>query len=207
MAKADKLTARSEPTNGGKATIDASQPYRVLVKLRGSCDLMFHRWNSEAVEAKAKAAKNSAAKKTDDTESYLWRDKDGMICIPTEYVRQSIIWAAKFKQDPRSPRKSAADLYKAGIQPLTNLASLGKDAPDYFDQRRVVVQRSGVNRTRPCIREGWEAEFVLLVITPEYINQSDLHGVLTQAGRLIGIGDFRPTFGRFDVASLEVLEG
>lgn len=196
---------RSEVTNGGAATIDVSQPYRISVQLTGTADLLFHRWNSQAVDEKAKAAKNSKAKKTDDIESYVYRNDDGELCIPGEYVRQSIVMAAKFRQDPRSPRKSAMDLYKAGVVPLSILASTGKKDWDYEDTRRVVIQRSGVNRTRPALKQGWKAAFEFLVLTPEYIAPMDLHAVLTQAGVLVGIADFRPTFGRFGITSFEVL--
>jgi hypothetical protein len=164
-----------------------------------------HRWNNEAVDEKAKAAKNSRAKKTDDVESYVYRNDDGMLCLPGEYVRQAIIFAAKFRQDPRSPRKSAMDLYKAGVVSLTTLASLGRDMWDYEDRRRVVIQRAGVNRTRPAFKKGWQAEFDFMVLTPEYIEPTDLHSVLTQAGILIGVADFRPTYGRFAVTKFGLL--
>lgn len=191
------------PTNGGAATIDASAPYTVIVKLKGAADLLMHRWNCEAVTSKANAAKNSKAKKTDDIESYVYRNDDQELCLPGEYVRQAIIHAAKFKQDPRSPRKSAMDLYKAGIVCTTHLASFGTKEWDYLDTRRVVIQRNGVNRTRPAMRAGWELEFSLLVLTPEYISEEQLHDTLNTAGRLIGIGDFRPTYGRFNITAFE----
>ena len=200
------VTEKFEATNGGDLTIEASQPYRVAVQLTGTADLLFHRWNSQAVDEKAKAAKNSKAKKTDDIESYVYRNDDGELCIPGEYVRQAIVMAAKFRQDPRSPRKSAMDLYKAGVVPLSILSSTGKKDWDYEDTRRVVVQRAGINRTRPAIKAGWKAEFEFLILTPEYIAPMDLHGVLTQAGVLVGIADFRPTFGRFGITSFEVLQ-
>ncbi len=199
------VTEKFDATNGGAATIDASQPYRVAVQLTGTADLLFHRWNSQAVDEKAKAAKNSKAKKTDDIESYVYRNDDGHLCIPGEYVRQAVVMAAKFRQDPRSPRKSAMDLYKAGVVPLTILASTGKTAWDYEDTRRVVIQRAGVNRTRPALKQGWKAEFEFLILTPEYIAPMDLHSVMTQAGVLVGLADFRPTFGRFAITSFEVL--
>lgn len=201
-----KVAERNEVTNGGAAAIEFSEPYRVSFQLTGTSDLLFHRWNSQAVDEKAKAAKNSKAKKSDDIESYVYRDDDGMLCMPGEYVRQAIVHAAKFRQDPRSPRKSAMDLYKAGIVSLTNLSSLGADHWDYEDTRRVVIQRAGVNRTRPAMKTGWKASFEFLILTPEYIGPMDLHAVLSQAGILIGLADFRPTFGRFAVTNYEVLK-
>lgn len=200
-----KVTTRevNEKTNGGKSTIENGLPYIVSVAIEGSADLLFHRWNCEAVDAKSKAAKNSRSKKEDDVESYVYRCDDGSLGLPGEYLRQAIITAAKFRQDPRSPRKSAMELFKAGIACLTPLASLGKLEWDYLDTRRVTIQRNGVNRTRPAMKVGWCATFDLAVNLPEYIERQMLREVIEQAGRLVGIGDFRPTFGRFGVIRFE----
>jgi len=194
-----------DPTNGGEESILASAPYTVRVQITGSAKFLFHRWNCESIEAKAAAAKNSAAKRTDDTASYVYRDDDGNLCIPGEYLRQAIIAAAKYRQDPRSPRKSMMDITKAGIVSLTDLASLGVQDWDFLDKRRVVVQRAGINRTRPAMNAGWSAEFDLMVGLPEYFTPALVNDLLVDAGRLIGIGDFRPTFGRFNVTHFEVL--
>jgi hypothetical protein len=198
-----KVIAIKEPTNGAKETIDLSQPYAVAVTIQGSADFLFHRWNSEAVDEKAKAAKNSAAKKSDDVETYVYRTENGELAIPGEYLRGSIINAAKFRQDPRSPRKSAMDLFKAAIVVTTPLASLGVKDWDYLDRRRVTVQRAGINRTRPAMRAGWSATFDLMVVLPEYVDRNMLRETVESAGRLIGVGDFRPTFGRFGIIKFE----
>ena len=202
--KMAKVKNVAEVSNGGADTIEYGLPYTAHVTIQGSSDFLFHRWNCEAVETKAKAAKNSAAKKTDDIESYVWRNDEGELCCPGEYLRQAVIWAAKFKQDPRSPRKSAMDLTKAGVVSLTNLSSFGKTEWDYEDKRRVVSQRAGVNRVRPAMKAGYRLDFDLMVLTPEYIDQFWLQDTLSMAGRLIGIGDFRPTYGRFNIVKFDV---
>lgn len=187
--------------NDGEFAVLATAPYVATVTIEGTSPILFHRWSCEDVAAKASAAKNSAAKKTDNVESYVYRCEDGTIGIPGMYLRGAIVGAARYKQDPRSPRKSAMDLYKAGVVPLTLLASLGKAEWDYLDQQRVTVQRSGVTRVRPAFLAGWKATFDLQVLTPEYIAPADLLHAITEAGRLIGIADFRPTYGRFQVTS------
>lgn len=189
------------PTNGGAATIEAGLPYTLDVTIHGTADLLMRRYNCEAVDEKAKAAKGSKAKKTDNVESFVYRNDAGQICIPGEYVRQACIHAAKFRQDPRSPRKSAMDLMKAALLIEPNLASLGVKDWDYLDTRRVVVQRSGISRTRPAMRAGWSFDVSITVLLPEYVNQDFLVDLLNTAGRLIGIGDFRPTYGRFVLKS------
>lgn len=203
MGKA-ALKVVNEVTNGGKSAIEQGFPYAVNVSVTGAADLLFHRWNCESVDAKAKAAKNSKAKKEDDIESYVWRNEKDELCIPGEYFRQSVIHAAKFKQDPRSPRKSAMDLFKAGVVTLTPLATLGVKNWDYLDTRRVTIQRSGVNRTRPAMKEGWECELMFQILTPEYIDPVLFQEVLNTSGRLVGVGDFRPTYGRFYITNFSV---
>lgn len=195
------------PTNGAAADIDAERPYIAEVEIEGVAPILFHRWGVEAVAEKAAAAKGSKAKKTDNVESYVYRCDDGSIGIPGEYLRGAICGpqgAAKFRQDPRSPRKSALDLFKAGVVSLTPLASLGAKEWDYLDQRRVTVQRNGITRTRPAMREGWRAAFMVQVLLPQYITPALLNGVVQDAGRLVGIGDFRPTYGRFNVVRFEI---
>lgn len=148
----------------------------------------------------------SAAKKSDDVESYVYRNEADEICIPGEYLRQAIIHAAKFRQDPRSPRKSAMDLFKAAVVPLTELASFGVTAWDYEDRRRVTVQRNGITRIRPAMRAGWSCSIDLMCNIPEYVDPILLRQVVDDAGRLIGVGDFRPTYGRFAVSDWKIHE-
>jgi len=194
------------PTNGEESFIEMQKPYRVEIELEGVCPMLFHRWNNESVAAKSRAKKGSIEKKTDDTESFMWKDEKGFLCVPGEYVRQAVIHAAKYEQDPRSPRKSMMDLMKAALVSLTELASLGVKEPDYVDMRRVVIQRSSVTRSRPAMRTGWKAVFVLMINLPEYIPAPRLNHLIQQAGRIGGLGDFRPSFGRYNVNRFEVLE-
>ncbi len=191
-------------SNAGEPDIVAGMPYTASVTITGTAALLFHGWNNEAVAEKGAAAKGSAAKKSDNVVSYVYRDEDGFICLPGEYLRMAIVNGARYRQDPRSPRKSAMDMYKAGVVPLTELASLGSKEWDYLDRRRVMVQRNGVTRERPAFKSGWSATVDIQVLLPEYITPGNLLSVLNDAGRLIGVGDFRPTFGRFQVSNFSV---
>ena len=194
------------PTNGARGGVEVQQPYRVLVELKGICPILFHRWNCESVESKSRAKKGSAEKKSDDPESYVYRNEKQEICIPGEYLRGAVIAAAKFQQDPRSPRKSAADLFKAGIVSLTELSSLGVKQWDYLDKRRVTIQRNAITRSRPAMKEGWQASFIMQCQLPEYIGEDLLNATIQAAGRLIGLADFRPSYGRFVVTGFTKLD-
>lgn len=191
-------------SNDAESVLATGQPYAVTADVVGTSPFLFHRWSVEGVKAKGEAAKGSKAKKSDDLESYVYRNPQKLLAIPTEYFRMAVINAAKFRQDPRSPRKSAMDLFKAGVAGVEEYCSLGVAEWDYVDMRRVMVQRNGITRHRPAMLTGWKTQVLLQVLLPEYVNPEMLNEVLQSAGRLIGVGDFRPTYGRFQVVRFEL---
>lgn len=201
---ATKQTAIEPVSNDAESVIEFNQPYVALVSVIGTAPFLFHRWSVEGVDAKSKATKGSKAKKSDDLESYVYRNPTGDLCIPGEYLRMAIIGVAKFRQDPRSPRKSAMDLFKAGVVAIEPLCSLGVKDWSYVDQRRVMIQRNGITRSRPAMETGWKVDFLIQVLLPEYIPAEILNEVIQGAGKLIGIGDFRPTYGRFQVVNFSI---
>jgi len=202
--EATELRELGPVSNDGASEVSLTEPYVVAIEITGATPMLFHRWSVEAVEEKARAAKGSKAKKSDDLESYVYRLPNGHLGLPGEYLRQAAVHAARFEQDPRSPRKSAMDLFKAGVTSLTECADLGVKSWDFVDQRRVMVQRNGITRRRPALNAGWKAEFDLMVGLPEYIRPQMLNETVQKAGRLIGVGDFRPTYGRFQVSHFVV---
>lgn len=197
------------PSNAAAPDIEFEIPYIVEFTIEGVCPLLLHAWNNEAVAEKGNAKKGSAVKKSDNIESYVYRNDKGEISIPGVYVYGAMCGkdgAAKYRQDPRSTRASAVKLFKAAISPLTEYASLGTANWDYLDARRVTVNQAGITRQRPAFNAGWKAKFQFVVNLPEYVSPMFFHDVLTLAGRAIGVGDFRPTYGRFQIVQFEVLE-
>ena len=105
----------------------------------------------------------------------------------------------------------AKDLFKASIVPIELLAQITKVSEgvaktwDYLDRQRVTIQRAGITRVRPAFLRGWRASFVFQSLQPEYLDEQMFHQALALAGRTVGVGDFRPTYGRFLVNNFEVL--
>ena len=208
-------TAIAPVSNAAADDVLAEAPYVARISITGTATILFHAWNNEAVAEKAAAKKGSATKKEDNVESYVYRDADGFICLPGRYLVGSLTdprnGSAKYLQDPRSPRKSALDLFRAGVVALTELAPIypaESELPardwDFLDRQRVMVQRQGVTRARPAFHPGWACDLDLMVLSPEYISKSMLHEALTRAGQLVGVGDFRPTYGRFRIDSFQL---
>lgn len=209
-AATQSVSGAVNPTNGAKALINEGVPYTATITVTGSADLLFHAWNCESIEEKANTAKGSNGRKSDDVESFVYRNDKSEICMPSEYLRMAIVNAAKYKQDPRSPRKSAMDLFKAGIVaveplvPMVNAQGKKTKVWDVLHKCRVTIMRNGITRCRPCFHTGWQVTVAVQVQIPEYITPELLNEVVQMAGRLVGVGDFRPTYGRFQVIGFEV---
>lgn len=185
----------------GAFGIGGDRPWIADFTIKGTSSLVFHRW---AVDDGDGPAAKKGANKTDNVDSYVFRCDDGTIGLPGEYVRQAMIAAAKYHKDPRSARAAATGLFKAGIVSNTELASLGSDDWDYLDRRRAVVQRQGITRVRPAFQPGWEATFQFSVLLYEYITPQLFMDVLRDAGQFAGVGDMRPSYGRFATVKFEV---
>lgn len=190
---------KGKGTNG---VVSPTTTYCVDVEIVGVEAFLCHRYDPEAVKAKGAAKKGSAEKKSDNVESYVYRLDNGECGLPGLNFKASIVEAARYQQDPRSPRKSARDIVRAGIR-IAGMASFGKKTWDYLDTRRVSVQRNAVPRVRPAMNAGWHLKYRIEVLLPEYISVEFLHALVEQAGRVVGLGDFRPDFGTFRVTSFK----
>lgn len=65
----------------------------------------------------------------------------------------------------------------------------------------VAIQRVSVMRTRPRF-DVWSLEFSC-TYNEGIINPDEVKEAIKKAGQLVGIGDWRPKFGRFKVLSIE----
>lgn len=124
----------------------------------------------------------------------------GEPCIPAEMLEAALIKGAmKEKRGPAA---------KAGILVEDN-ASLEYEGPrepkalweagNRFRLRVAAkVGQAKVMRTRPRF-DGWSAS-VSIKFLPSLLNGREILDFLVTAGEQIGIGDWRPRFGRFQVA-------
>lgn len=73
--------------------------------------------------------------------------------------------------------------------------------PDFVLRRGVVVNRSRVIRVRPMFRE-WSLTFTL-EFDDTIVSAKQIIKAMEDAGALVGLGDWRPKFGRFAVEIIE----
>lgn len=141
-----------------------------------------------------------------EAESYLYKDSEGKICIPSVNVKACIRDAGRnYKISGR--RTTFASMIRAGLDinpfPHIQLQHNGWAV----DVRPVVIQRSRILRARPRFDE-WALDFQIINKDPTIIHQDTLKKVIIDAGNYYGLGDFRPEFGLFKVDKFErVIQG
>lgn len=195
------VSASTTKKNGGVTQpLDESAYY--IVRIKGVDPILFHAYDVEAVAAKAGAKKGSEEKKTDNIESYVYRGKKNDIVLPGLNFKACLCESAKSFQDPRSKRKSMKDLIRAGIKCRSD-SSFGHDTWEYIDKRGAVVNMARITRQRPALNAGWVLEIPIEVLLPEYIDEDTLHRIIHNAGRTVGLCDFRPDFGLFRIEHFE----
>jgi hypothetical protein len=133
----------------------------------------------------------------------LYLDENGAPCWPGENI-EALVTAGAKKQ--RKGKEFAKGLLCEGNAPLIYDGPKEPDKlwaldPKFRKTGPCVVQGSRVQRTRP-IFHVWELKFELLW-EPEYFNLDDLQAAITSAGRDIGLSDWRPRYGRYEVLSME----
>ena len=71
------------------------------------------------------------------------------------------------------------------------------NTPDHIDCRGVKVGTAKLMRYRPVFRQ-WSTR-ATVAFNDEVVNESEIKKAISDAGLMIGLGDYRPRFGRFEV--------
>lgn len=188
--------------------------YTISVTIKGTAPLMQHRYPMPTFESMSKGGKRSTGAKdyTEEWRDYFYSDANGEIYQPASHIEGALIKAAVGFKVTGKRGKTYKDLFQANVfvQPdaichgikVPSELDTDADKPLYLDARPVVVQRARVVRIRPTFKAGWELEFEIAVLDDE-IQPELIQDVLELAGKTVGIGDYRPRFGRFNVVHFE----
>lgn len=191
--------------------------YLVDVTVKGDAPLLQHRFPIPDLVSMTKGGKKQTGAKdyTEEWREHLYVAKCGQIYQPATHFEGALVKSAvNFKIIGRRG-KTYKDLFRAAVFVAPEEILHGIDNPDeldtdadkqlYLDIRPAVVQRARIVRVRPAFSLGWLLDFQIEVIDDQ-INSTLLQDVLVLAGKTVGIGDFRPKFGRFSVVKFEVVE-
>ena len=144
--------------------------------------------------------------KEDEAEKVAYKNDKGQLIIPARCMKACILSAASwYKIGKQSMKPILAGTTRLNPSDIVLLDAKGKPMKKYaIDTRPVVVGRARVLRHRPYIKD-WTVKFEILY-DEDYIGAEaleNLHVILKEAGKRVGVLDNRPqkygSNGCFDV--------
>ena len=127
----------------------------------------------------------------------IYVDENDCPVIPGEMLEAVLInGAKKRKMGPKAKAGIICDgNFKIKYKGPKKASSLF-DNKNFVDVRKVNVQRSSIMRTRPIFKD-WELTFTVNYL-PSQLDMEDVLQFIDIAGVEVGIGDYRPKFGRYE---------
>ena len=128
----------------------------------------------------------------------LYVDREGDLILPASILESAIQEGAK-KQKLGKAFKSAVFVdedSKLDIGKKKKAAELWGD-DNYRDTRGVKVGMARIMRTRPIFAD-WKA-CIVITYDNEQVNEADIRRAVLDTGSKVGLCDYRPKFGRFEV--------
>ncbi len=184
---------------------------RLTLKITGERPLMMHNARlANPLDSVTKELKALTSKKTKTEDDILeikrvewmggiYTDEDGRPCLTEDMVLATIVEGAK---QNKNGKKAKAALY--GCDPTFVLDYDGpRDVSDLYndgrfcDFRAVRVKQSKVMRSRPIFRQ-WGAT-VRIDVDTDILTMDEAMQAVEIAGMRVGLGDYRPRYGRFSV--------
>lgn len=181
------------------------------LRIEGDAPLLMHNGRlANPMDPYAKRMKEltKARNKTDaqlleirrvEWEAGLYLDADGDVCLPADVVLACIYGGAR---KAKAGKEASAGVWEGA--PTFKLLHDGPrdldalyEAPGFVDYRVVVVSQRRTMRARPRFPR-WSLE-LLLNVNADIINPEQVRQAAEAAGLLVGLGDWRPRFGRFHV--------
>lgn len=175
--------------------------YEVKVSVEGISPLMMNRFAEEKAEDVIKRV--TGVRVPEDIAVALYILPDGKIYQPATHIEGAFIKAAADFKITGKGKKTYKDLAKSTI--FVEPDAIIHEIQEYGIDKRPVVNpttRGRVIRARPILNK-WSLSFRIKVLDDQFPREV-VKSILDHAGARVGVGDYRPRFGRFMVTMFEV---
>lgn len=191
--------------------------YQIDVSIRGVAPLLQHRFPLATLST----LMDGARRKTGSPDySMEWLEtmyiSNGYLVQPATHIEGALVRAATGFRIKGSKNKTYKDLFRAYVlvepdeilhlrdgQPCAAPGPELLTAPTAHlcvNVQRVIVNRAAVARARLQVNAGWTLNFTITV-NDDQIRPEVVQTILEEAGQAVGIGDYRPRYGRFVVTA------
>lgn len=176
------------------------------VSVKGLVPLLQARHLTPNEEEAITNLKQGKQKKRDVTDQeqfdvHAYKNKDSKFYQPSEMFEAAMAKAAtSFKMEGK---KSYKDVIKGGII-VNPIEIIHKNQKFIIDARwgKNPNTRGAIWVVRPRIDE-WELNFSIDLLQDERVSETTLKEILAYAGLYVGVGAWRPKFGRFEITSFK----
>ena len=172
------------------------------VEIKGICDLLQHRFDEAKLtggRGKISGDKTIGEKeKRAKAEAFLYLDNKGKVCQPASHIEGAMVKASTQFKMQGAGKKTYKELVKGGVFVFPELI-VQKNQKWDVDARSVVnpTTRGRSMCYRPKLSD-WSLGFTMEV-NDDRADEEVIKQILEHAGSYIGIGAYRPRFGRFEV--------
>lgn len=169
---------------------------------------------NEFARASKKITDKGSAKRTEadhealrriEWEGGLYHDEKIGPYVPDTWIEGMFVETAR--PDKGGKRKAESGIF-SGMDKIPieydgprDIEGMWAEGWRFVDRRGAGVRDSKVQRTRPRFRD-WALTF-FVQFQPEVVDRSTVIDWMKKASYLVGLGDYRPKFGRFEVELLK----
>lgn len=183
--------------------------FRLMI--RGTAPLLMHNSRlSDPLNPTSKAIKKITSKRTKTDEDHetiarlehagsLYLDPDAGPYLPGQNIERCLVDAARISKQGVKVQRGV--FIETDVNPLGGYGG-PRDADGLWkdeNYRHVASVKVGTSRTMRCrpMFTNWAVE-ADGILDPAVIDLTDLTAIAVTAGQMIGLGDWRPRYGRFE---------
>lgn len=180
----------------------------IKVKIEGCSPLLMNRFVTEEDDQKGGRKKNIS--KDEEVSRALYKDDNGQLFIPWTWIAGSVKNASSGRRTARNKKITLKSIIAGAFRLVDEKLYFNdqiseKDVNVYSVPVVIPSTRGRIIKHRPKI-DKWSLEFTA-VIDDDLLTVPEIKDVIEEAGRRIGIGDFRISkggpFGMFKVTNFE----
>lgn len=170
------------------------------VIVKGTRGLLMHSTASMLIP-KSKTVKSSEHDPIEEAKLCLYLNDKKEICVPSMAILSAMRKAASNHKKAGAGKKTLKDFVFSGIRIEPELIVLPNQNYD-VDIRPVVIMRSRIMRARPLFKE-WGLAFQIEIVDEQTWDAGTVRQILEYSGKYMGLLDFRPLYGTFEVVSMK----
>lgn len=181
------------------------------IKIEAISPMLHHGAQNVGMEEPKTRKKGGQALQGDPEEwkQTIYFDSKYGVYLPASCIEASLCNAAK--QFKVTGRQTASNYFKSGVfanDEFLDFRVNGKKITSLdeieVDKRTAKNPATRMRNTRyRAIFRNWSSNFRLTVASDDFISKEILKDVITYAGMFIGVGDYRPRFGRFKLIEIK----